>query len=319
METAGVPFFPEQASTVAPAVDGVYIFASAVAAFFTALIFVLIVFLALYYRKGAVRDRSPKHGGAWILETTWIVIPFVIVMVLFFWGAVVFVKAQQSPPNALEVQVIGKQWMWKIQHPQGRREINTLHVPRGTPVRLRMISEDVIHSFFIPAFRVKRDVLPGRYGQLWFEATRPGVYHLYCAEYCGTDHADMRGSVIVMEPSEYAAWVAASEELVPQVAGGRLFEQLRCNTCHHGGEDARGPDLRRAFGRSVELEGGGSDVVDAGYIRESILRPQAKIHVGYEPIMPTFENQLDEEQIFLLVEYIRSLATEYSGEELEKE
>lgn len=315
----GVPFFPEQASTIAPEVDKVYIFASAVAAFFTVLIFVLIVFFALYYRRGVPRDRSPRYGHGWLLETTWILIPFVIVMVLFFWGAVVFVEAQRAPRNALEIQVFGKQWMWKMQHPQGRREINTLHVPADTPVRLRMISEDVIHSFFIPAFRVKRDVLPGRYGQLWFEATRPGTYHLYCVEYCGTEHADMRGSVVVMEPSEYAEWVAASEELVPQVAGGRLFEELRCNTCHHGDDDARGPDLRRLFGRSVPLEGGGTAVVDEGYVRESILRPQARVHAGFEPIMPTFENQLDEEQIYYLVEYIRSLATEYSGEELERE
>jgi cytochrome c oxidase subunit II len=318
MET-GVPFFPEQASTVAPDVDRIYIFASAVAAFFTLLIFVLIVFLALYYRRGTKRDRRPGHGGAWLLEATWIVIPFVIVMVLFFWGAIVFVKAQRVPPNALEIQVFGKQWMWKVQHPEGRREINMLHVPAGTPVRLRMISEDVIHSFFIPAFRVKRDVLPGRYGQLWFEATKPGTYHLYCAEYCGTEHADMRGSVVVMEPSEYTAWVAASEELVPQVAGGRLFQQFRCNTCHHAGEGARGPDLARVYGQRVPLQGGGAAVVDDGYIRESILRPQARIHAGYEPIMPTFENQLSEEQIYYLVEYIKSLTTEYSGEELEKQ
>ena len=318
MET-GVPFFPEQASTVAPEVDRVYIFACAIAAFFTVLIFVLIVFFALYYRRGALRDRRPKHGGTWLLETTWILIPFAIVMVFFFWGAIVFVKSQRVPPNALEIQVFGKQWMWKVQHPEGRREINTLHVPSGTPVRLRMISEDVIHSFFIPAFRVKRDVLPGRYGQLWFEATKPGRYHLYCAEYCGTEHADMRGSVVVMEPSEYTAWVAASEELVPQVAGGRLFQQLRCNTCHHAGEEARGPDLARVYGQRMPLQGGGEAIVDDGYIRESILRPQARIHAGYEPIMPTFENQLSEEQIYYLVAYIESLTTEYSGDELEKD
>lgn len=316
---SGVPLFPDQASTIAPAVDRVYFFATAVSAFFTVLIFVLIVFFALYYRRGAVRNRRLNHRGAWLLEVTWILIPFVIVMCLFFWGAVVFVQAQRPPQDALEIQVLGKQWMWKFQHPQGRREINTLHVPVGTPVRLRMISEDVIHSLFIPEFRVKRDVLPGRYGQLWFEATKPGIYHLYCVEYCGTEHADMRGSVVAMEPSEYTAWLAASDELVPQVAGGRLFEQMRCNTCHHPGEGARGPDLTRLFGRTVPLQDGGTAVVDEDYIRESIFRPQAKIHAGYEPIMPTFENQLDEEQVFLLVEYIKSLATEYSGEELERE
>jgi cytochrome c oxidase subunit 2 len=200
---SSVPFFPEQASTVAPEVDGVYFFAVGVAAFFTLLIFVLIVSLALYYRRGAPRDRRLTHKGAWLLEAAWIAVPFAIVMTLFFWGAVVFVKSQRPPEGALELQVLAKQWMWKFQHPEGRREINTLHVPAGTPVRLRMISEDVIHSLFIPAFRVKRDVLPGRYGELWFEATKPGAYHLYCTEYCGTDHADMRGTVHVLQPSEY--------------------------------------------------------------------------------------------------------------------
>jgi cytochrome c oxidase subunit 2 len=288
---SGVPFFPEQASTVAPEVDRIYYVAVAMALFFTALIFLLIVFLALYYRRTARRDRTPGHSGAWLLETTWIVIPFAITMVLFFWGAIVFVKSQRPPQNALELQVVGKQWMWKFQHPQGRREINTLHVPVGTPVVLRMISEDVIHSLFVPAFRVKRDVLPGRYGELWFEATKPGEYHLYCVEYCGTDHADMRGTVFVLEPSEYTAWLAASTDITPQVAGGELFEQFKCNTCHHAGEDAEGPDL---------------------------ARPQAKIHAGYKPVMPTFENQLDEEQIFHLVEYIKSLGKDNPGQHFDR-
>jgi cytochrome c oxidase subunit 2 len=314
---SGVPFFPEQASTIAPEVDRVYLFGVIVAAFFTALIFLLIGFFALYYRRGAQRDRSPKHGGAWLLEAGWIVVPFAIVMVMFFWGAVVFVKAQHAPPGALELQVFGKQWMWKIQHPQGRREINTLHVPAGMPVRLRMISEDVIHSFFIPAFRVKRDVLPGRYAELWFEATRTGEYDLYCAEYCGTDHADMRGTVFVMEPSDYTAWLAASSGTTAQVAGGLLFEQLQCNSCHHAGEGAKGPDLAEAFERMVPLRGGAAERVDAAYIRESILQPAAKLREGYEAIMPTFAGQLDEEQIYELVEYIKSLGEAHPGEELE--
>jgi cytochrome c oxidase subunit 2 len=316
---SGVPFFPEQASTIAPAVDRVYLFGVWVAAFFTLLIFVLIVYFALYYRRGAERDRRPKHSGGWLLEAIWIVVPFGIVMAMFAWGAVIFVHAQQAPQGALEIQVVGKQWMWKVQHPQGRREINTLHVPVGTPVRLRMISEDVIHSFFIPAFRVKRDVLPGRYAQMWFEATRPGKYHLYCAEYCGTDHADMRGSVVVLAPQDYAAWLAASEDVLPQVAGRELFEQFRCNGCHQRGAQARGPSLAGAIGRSVPLDGGGAAVVDEAYLRESIVRPLAKVHAGFAPVMPTFESQLDEEQLFQLVEYIKSLAADDFGEELQRE
>ena len=313
---SGVPFFPEQASTIAPEVDRVYLFAVVVAVFFTALIFLLIVFLALYYHRNAKRNRRSNHGGAWLLETTWIVVPFAIVMVLFFWGAIVFVKAQQPPPDALEVQVVGKQWMWKLQHPQGRREINTLHVPAHTPIRLRMISEDVIHSFFVPAFRVKRDVLPGRYAQLWFEATRPGEYDLYCTEYCGTDHADMRGKVVVMDPSEYTRWLEESTEETMEVAGGRLFEQFRCNTCHHAGPDARGPHLAALFGTRIATVDGPAPV-DEEYLRESILRPRAQVHAGYEAIMPTFENQLNEEQIFQLIEYIKSLGDQLPGERLQ--
>jgi cytochrome c oxidase subunit 2 len=236
-------------------------------------------------------------------------------MVMFFWGAIVFVKAQRPPPGALEVQVVGKQWMWKLQHPQGRREINALHVPTGTPVRLRMISEDVIHSFFIPAFRVKRDVLPGRYAELWFEATRPGEYDLYCTEYCGTDHADMRGKVVVMDPSDYTAWLNESTEETMAVAGGRLFEQFRCNTCHHAGPDARGPNLAGLFGTMVPVSG---ELVPAeeSYIRESILQPRAKVHAGYEAVMPTFENQLSEEQVYQLVEFVRSLGQDEPGQKL---
>jgi cytochrome c oxidase subunit 2 len=314
---SGVPFFPEQASTIAPEVDRVYLFGVIVAAFFTLLIFLLIVFFAIYYRRTAQRDRTASHGGAWLLETAWIVVPFAIVMVMFFWGAVVFVKAQHPPADALELQVFGKQWMWKIQHPEGRREINTLHVPAGIPVRLRMISEDVIHSFFIPAFRVKRDVLPGRYGELWFEATRTGEFDLYCTEYCGTDHADMRGKVVVMDASEYTAWLAQSSEVAAEVAGGRLFEQYRCHTCHHAGDDAQGPHLADHFGTTVPIDGGDVVRMDEGYVRESIFRPQAKVHTGYEPIMPTFEGQLDEEQVYQLVEFIKSLGEKNPGARLQ--
>jgi cytochrome c oxidase subunit 2 len=314
---SGVPLFPEQASTIAPEVDRVYVFGLIVAGFFTALIFLLIVYFALYYRRGAARNRSESDSGTWILETAWIVVPFAIVMVMFFWGAVVFVKAQHPPAGALELQVFGKQWMWKIQHPEGRREINTLHVPAGIPVRLRMISEDVIHSFFIPAFRVKRDVLPGRYAELWFEATRPGEYDLYCTEYCGTDHADMRGKVVVMDPSDYAAWLGASTDAPMNVAGGRIFEQFRCHTCHDAGEGAQGPNLTGLFGQTVPLARTNAVLADEAYIRESILRPQAKIHAGFSALMPTFENQLSEEQVYQLVEYIKSLGAIKPGEKLE--
>jgi cytochrome c oxidase subunit 2 len=305
----GLQFFPEQASTVAAEVDALYLFLVGVTVFFTLAIFFAIVFLALYYRRAARRHAAPAHGGKlWIMEATWIVIPFLLVMAMFAWGAEVFVNIRTMPRNAIEMQVIGKQWMWKIQHPQGRSEINELHVPIGQPVVLRMISEDVIHSFFVPAFRVKMDVLPGRYSTLWFEATEAGEYDLYCTEYCGTDHADMRGRVIAMTPTEYAEWLAGGEQVAPVTAGEELFAQFRCNTCHFAGGVQRCPPLENLFGSTVQLNDGRSISVDEDYLRESILNPNAKIVAGFQPVMPTYQGQLSEEQIYHLVEYIKSLS-----------
>ena len=301
--------FPEQASTFAPRVDALYTFLVSVSAFFTIAIFLAIVFLAIYYRRSAVRDRKHRADAKhWVLEATWIIIPLILTMVMFLWGAAAYFEQRVMPEDAIELNVVGKQWMWKVQHPQGRSEINELHVPLGRPVVLRMISEDVIHSFYLPAFRVKMDVLPGRYHALWFEATKPGVYHLFCAEYCGTDHADMRGHVYVMQPAEYATWLAGGEQQPPVTAGEALFTQFRCDTCHYQGGQPRCPSLANLFGQPVRLTDGQIVTADADYIRESILNPAAKVVAGFQPIMPTYEGQLSEEQIFQLIEYIKSLS-----------
>jgi cytochrome c oxidase subunit 2 len=305
----GFQLFPEQASSFAPGVDALYIFLLGVTAFFTILIFLAIVFLAFYYRRSAVRNRK-RHVGAkyWVLEAAWIVVPLVLTMVMFLWGAAAYFEQRVIPPNAIELSVIGKQWMWKIQHPQGRGEINELHVPVGQPVLLRMISQDVIHSFYLPAFRVKMDVLPGRYTSLWFQATKPGTYHLFCAEYCGTDHADMRGRVVVMTPADYAKWLGGGDEQPPATAGEELFTRFRCDTCHVQGAQPRCPSLANLFGQPVRLSDGQVVTADEAYLRESILNPAAKVVAGYQPVMPTFEGQLSEEQIFHLIEYIKSLS-----------
>jgi len=305
----GFQLFPDQASTFAPRVDALYIFLLSVATFFTVAIFLAIVFLALFYRRSAVRNRTRRVGAKlWILETTWIVVPLLLTMVMFLWGAAAYFEQRVMPENAVELTVVGKQWMWKIQHPQGRSEINELHVPLGRPIVLRMISEDVIHSFYVPAFRVKMDVLPRRYTSLWFEAIQPGEFHLFCAEYCGTDHADMRGRVVVMQPSEYAEWLAGGEQQPPATAGEELFTQLRCNTCHYQGGQPRCPSLDNLFGQPVPLADGQVVTADEQYIHESIINPAAKVVAGFQPIMPTFEGQLSEEQIFHLVQYIKSLS-----------
>jgi cytochrome c oxidase subunit 2 len=305
----GFQLFPDQASSFAGDVDALYIFLLSVAAFFTMAIFLAIVFLALYYRRSAVRNRVRRPGAKlWILEATWIVLPLVLTMVMFLWGADAYFDLRTMPTDAIELTVVGKQWMWKIQHPQGRSEINELHVPVGQPVLLKMISEDVIHSFFVPAFRVKMDVLPGRYTSLWFTATELGEYHLFCAEYCGTEHADMRGRVYVMQPSEYADWLAGGAEQPPATAGEELFTRLRCNTCHFQGGQARAPALENLFGQPVKLATGEIVTADEAYIRESVLNPTAKVVAGFQPIMPTFQGQISEEQIFHLIEYIKSLS-----------
>jgi cytochrome c oxidase subunit 2 len=301
--------FPDQASTVAPRVDALYLYLLIVGCVFTVLIFLAIVFLAFYYRRGANRHRARSHSGkVWMLEVTWITIPLILAMVMFAWGADVYFEIETPPADALEIQVVGKQWMWKVQHPQGRSEINGLHVPIGRPVRLRMISEDVIHSFYIPAFRVKQDVLPGRYTSLWFEATRPGEYYLFCAEYCGTEHARMSGRVWAMEPSDYAAWLAGATTEPPPLAGSKLFTQFRCHTCHSEAPDARCPSLKGLFGSTVPLADGRAVTADDGYLRESIVDPMNKITAGFQPVMPTFQGQLTEQQLFQLIEYIKSLS-----------
>ncbi|HEX5446625.1 MAG TPA: cytochrome c oxidase subunit II [Pirellulales bacterium] len=301
---------PDQASTHAPQVDLLYFFLLGVATFFTMMIAFLIVFFAIKYRRGATVDRTTTDHHAWAVEIIWMVVPLILAGVIFAWGAQLYFDANRPPAGALEVQVVGKQWMWKFQHPEGKREINELHVPLGQPVRLKMISEDVIHSMFLPAFRVKRDVLPGTYSHTWFEATRLGEYHLFCAEYCGTEHSRMKGRVIVMEPSDYQAWLSGGTPgETPLEAGRRLFEEMRCSTCHRGGSPtSRCPPLEGVYGNPVKLENGQTVVADEEYLRESILRPAAKVVAGFRPIMPPFEGQLGEEGLMQIITYIKSLA-----------
>jgi cytochrome c oxidase subunit II len=306
-----LPLFPEQASTVAGRVDALYFFLLAVSFFFTVLIFTLVFAFAIKYRRRSEDEVPPAIHGSLRLEIFWSVIPLALAMVMFGWGATVYFDMMRPPAEAMEIFVVGKQWMWKIQHPQGPREINELHVPVGVPVKLTMTSEDVIHSFYIPAFRVKMDVLPGRYTTLWFEATKTGEFHLFCAEYCGTQHSGMIGRVVVMEPLDYQNWLAGgppAESL--EQAGERLFTQMQCNTCHFAGPDARGPVLEGVYGSQVRLADGRTVLADQTYLRESILNPAAKIVAGYRPVMPTFAGQLSEEQVLQLIAYIKSLGNQ---------
>lgn len=306
----GFRLFPERASNFAGPVDNIYFFSTAVALFFTLLIFVLIVWFVIKYRRGAAVDRTfHRKPPVLLIEITWMAIPLALTMVMFAWGAKVFVEMHQPPEGAQEIRVLGKQWMWKTQHEDETDWwINELHVPAGEPVRLQMISDDVIHSFYIPAFRTKMDVLPGRYTTQWFTATTPGEYRLYCAEYCGTGHSEMIGRVVVHEPEEFSRRLAAKSKRPPRESGEKLFADLQCNSCHDPSR-ARGPSLAGLYGKTVPLEGGRTVVADDHYIRESIRDSALKVVAGYRPVMPAYtKQQVSEEEVFLLVAYLKSLS-----------
>ncbi len=305
---SGTPLFPESASTMASRVDALYFFLLAVSVFFSLLIAGLIVFYAVRYRRRSPDAVGARIHGGMMLEITWTVVPFLITLVMFFWGASVYFAMARPPDETLNIYVVGKQWMWKFQHLDGQREINELHVPVGRDVKLITTSEDVIHDLFVPAFRVKADVIPGRYVNIWFRATKPGRYRLFCAEYCGTRHSGMTGDVIVMEPSDYQAWLSGgAPEGSLASAGAKLFQDLACNTCHRPDAQGRGPVLEGLFGRTVRLQSGEEITVDEAYVRESILNPAAKITAGFQPIMPTFQGLVTEEQLLELIEYVKSL------------
>ena len=302
------PFFPQAASEQAGQIDALYFFLVAVTAFFTALIAILVAVFAVKFRRKHDTEVGEAIHGSLALELLWTVIPLGITMVMFAWGAQVFFHMTRPPKGAMEIYVVGKQWMWKAQHMDGAREINELHVPIGRPVKLIMGSEDVIHSFFIPEFRVKADVIPGRLNTMWFTATKPGRYHLFCTQYCGTKHSAMIGWVTAMEPAEYEAWLGGGGAGGTMAdAGAKLFQDLACATCHLDNGQGRGPVLKGVYGKPVTLQTGQTVTVDDAYIRESILMPQAKVVAGFQPIMPTFQGLVTEEQLLQLIAYVKSL------------
>ena len=295
--------FPERASTVSHQTDALYLFLCSVTAFFSILIFILIVYFAVKYRRRSAVPPAVVPTDL-RLELLWTFIPLLIVLVIFFWGARIFFYIYRPPSDSLDVHVIGKQWMWKIQHPSGRREINELHVPIGQPVRLLIASQDVIHGFYIPAFRIKQDAIPGRFAVIWFQADKVGEYHLFCHEYCGTQHSKMIGRVVVMDQMKYQEWLAGTpSEASPAEAGAKLFNSLGCVKCH--GEKA--PTMAGLYGSKQRLADGSIIEADENYLRESILDSTARVVAGYAPIMPSFRGQISEEQLMELIAYIKSL------------
>jgi cytochrome c oxidase subunit 2 len=307
------PLFPERASALAGQVDGLYFFLVAVSAFFTILIFVTIFVFAIKYRH----ENNPhptQIEGSLPLELTWTLIPLGICMIFFAWGSLIYFQEGRAPRGAMEIYGVGKQWMWKFEHATGQREINQLHVPLGRDVKMIMSSQDAIHSFYVPAFRIKQDVLPGRYTTTWFHPTREGTYHLFCAEYCGTSHSAMIGEVVVMDPSAYQAWLTANATTGSLAASGQqMFTQMGCATCHRSDTQGRGPNLAGLFGKQVALDDGQTVLADENYIRESILNPANQVVAGFKPIMPTYQGQVSEENLAALVSYIKSLAQPQPG------
>jgi cytochrome c oxidase subunit 2 len=302
--------FPKAGSTTAPMVDAIYLFMVFMSLAITIAVAALVLYFCVKYRRAANVDRT--QGPASIRnELIWMASALPVLLFIFVWGTIVAFAVLRPPAGAMPITVVAKQWMWKFQHDDGRREIDELHVPINQPVLLTMISQDVIHSFFVPGFRVKQDVLPGRYTTLWFNADTPGEYRLYCAEYCGTDHSRMIGRIIVQTPADHAAWLAGatSASRSPSASGAELFAQYQCATCHlPEGQRGRGPTLAGIHGQRMQLASGEQVLVDDDYLRESILRPSAKVVANYQPIMPVYENQLSEENVLELIAYIKSLS-----------
>jgi cytochrome c oxidase subunit 2 len=306
--SSSFPLFPPNASSVATEMDLLYLFIVAVCAFFTILVTVLVVVFSIKYRRRHPAEVGHDIHGSLALELTWTIIPLILSMVMFGWGADLFYRLAKPPRDSMEIFVVGKQWMWKVQHPEGVREINELHVPINRNVRLTMGSEDVLHDFSIPAFRVKMDVVPGKLTTMWFHATVPGTYHLFCAEFCGTKHSGMIGQVIAMTPQDYEAWLAGGRgQGTPAQNGERLFTEHACVTCHKQDSTGRGPSLYGLYGSKVALADGRTAIADENYLRESIVNSQAKVVQGYQPIMPAFQGMLSEENLLQLIAYVKTL------------
>lgn len=307
----GIPLRPDPGSTIAEGVDRLHFFLTGITLLFTFIIFSIVFYFAIKYRRRSDGEQPAETKTILSLEVTWIVIPTILCAVIFVWSSSLYFENSRAPNASMEIFVVGKQWMWHLQHPEGPREINELHVPVGVPVKLTMTSEDVIHDFYIPAFRIKHDALPGRYSTIWFQATQIGTFHFFCAQYCGAEHAGMIGWVYVMSPADYAAWLAGGSkgESMTQ-AGQRLFGQYGCDTCHKPDGSGKGPSLVGQFGKPQPLKDGRSLMVDETFIRQAITNPNSMPLANYAPVMPTFQGQLNEEQILQLMAYVKSLGAQ---------
>jgi cytochrome c oxidase subunit 2 len=304
-------WLPYEDSSYAGHVDAIFVSLLVLCSAVTLVVFALIIGFCIRYRKGSKADRTYRESDVveFRIEMTWILIPFFIFLGLFVWAGNVYYEMFSPPRDGVAIYVVGKQWMWKIEHPEGRREINQLHIPAGRTIVLTMTSQDVIHDFDVPAFRIKHDVLPGRYERMWFKATTPGTYHLFCGQYCGDFHSRMVGDIIVMPPVDYARWLQAEDSDEPTslaAEGSVAFHSLGCSGCHEGSSVVHAPSLEGLYGQRVPLQSGALVTADDNYLRDSILQPTKNIPAGYQPIMPSFQGNVSEEQIIALIAYIKS-------------
>jgi cytochrome c oxidase subunit 2 len=303
-----IPFWHPGVSPEGGDVDLLFVGLLITSALVLGLLFFLMALFCVRYRAGNEVDRENHEAKSWRWEVSWTTLSLLCFLGLFVWGASVYFEIHRRPPDELTAFVAATQWMWKVQHPGGQSEINALHMPVNRPVRLVMASQDVIHSFFIPALRLKHDVVPGRYQDLDITAQRIGQYHLFCAEYCGTDHSGMIGDIVVMAEADFAAWLSQQAPASPLAdEGAALFRQLGCSGCHSPGSKIRAPQLEGVYGSPVPLSDGSTVIADDKYIRDSILLPRSQIAAGYEPLMPSFEGKITEDQLLRLVLYIKSL------------
>lgn len=310
------PVTPPQASEQSVGYDAIFYVILALTVFFTVVVMALVLFFSIKYRVGSKANRDrPQHENLKI-EIAWSLPPLLLGLVIFAWGAVAFVNGRRPPANALEIFVVGKQWMWHVQHTNGVRENNTLHVPLGVPIKITMISQDVLHALYLPAFRVQRHVEPGQYTQMWFTPTKTGRYYMFCAMHCGTQHSEMGGYVYVMPQNEYAQWLAnggtnvAPPERTMAASGHRLYKQLNCGSCHGEKDTEKGPSIYGLPGKIRKFSSGATMVADDAYLRNSILNPYDHVVTGYINTMPAYKGQLTEEQILNLIAYMKTLGGE---------
>lgn len=309
------PLFPPEASKIAPEADALFFFMVLVSLIGLIVVILLVLSFSLLYNKRR-HPRAVQIEGSTLLEATWTIIPLGLFLIMFVWGALIYFRVYTPPANAMNIYVVGKQWMWKVEHPGGQHEIDALHVPVGRPIQLTLISQDVFHSFSVPAFRVKREAIPGRYTTVWFQATKVGTYHLFCTQYCGTNHSQMIGDVVVMTADDYRKWLAESTSGDSLAQNGeRLFASLSCNACHNPTPEARGPNLTNIYGSQRTLANGQTVTVDDAFLRRAILNPSENVRPGYAPIMPTYQGQISEEGVIALVEFIKNLKSDYRLEQ----